>query len=106
MNERERIVNRDLQVLDEAHYGGRIARAEYRARRRNVLAALRDSHGITARQVPLRSPDRGSAEPAPRDDVLPALLGRGGLPSRMLLVVFAAGALVCALLLGLLLFAP
>jgi len=106
MNERERIVNRDLQVLDEAHYGGRIARAEYRARRRNVLAALRDSHGITARQVTLRAPDRASAEPASRDDVLPALLGRGGLPSRMLLVVFAAGALVCALLLGLLLFAP
>lgn len=105
MNERERIVNRDLGVLDEAHYGGRIARAEYRARRRNVLSALRDSHGITARQALVRPRDRAPAEPAPPDDVLPALLGGGRPSSRMLLVVFAAGALICALLLGLLFFA-
>lgn len=105
MNERERIVNRDLNLLDEAHYGGRIARAEYRARRRNVLAALRDSHGITARNVLAQPPARERA-PDAADDILPALLGGGGPSSRTLLVVFAAGALVCALLLGLLLFAP
>jgi hypothetical protein len=37
--------------------------------------------------------------------VLPALFGGSGASSRMLLIVFAAGALVCALLLGLLFFA-
>jgi hypothetical protein len=106
MNERERIVNRDLQVLDEAHYGGRIARAEYRARRRNVLAALRDSHGVTARNVLARPPGGGADAPAGADDMLPALLGSRGASSRLLLVIFGAGALVCALLLGLLVFAP
>jgi hypothetical protein len=106
MNERERIVNRDLEVLDEAHYGGRIARAEYRARRRNVLAALRDSHGITARNVLAQPPARAADTMAGADDMLPALLGGGARSNRMLLVVFAAGALVCALLLALLLFAP
>jgi hypothetical protein len=105
MNERERIVNRDLQVLDEAHYGGRIARAEYRARRRNVLGALRDSHGITARNVLVQPPGHGADEAGGGDDMLPALLD-GGTSSRMLLVIFAAGALVCAMLLGLLVFAP
>ena len=101
MNERERIVNRDLSLLDEAHYGGRIGRAEYRARRRNVLSAMRDSHGITARKA--LHPAAG-AIPAPGDDVLRALLG-SGRSSRVLLVLFAAGALVCALLLGVLFFA-
>ena len=108
MNERERIVNRDLGLLDEAHYGGRIARAEYRARRRNVLAALRDSHGITARNALVQrsvAPPRVSSlrDDHSRDDVLPALLG-GAPSSRMLLMVFVAGALVCAVLLGLLFF--
>ena len=104
MNEREAIVNRDLGLLDEAHYGGRIARAEYRARRRNVLAALRDSHGITARNALIQPPVARPDVETPRDDVLPALLGGGSPSSRMLLMVFVAGALVCALLLGLLLF--
>lgn len=99
MNERERIVNRDLSLLDEAHYGGRIARAEYRARRRNVLSALRDSHGITARKAVVR-PSRPAD--VPDADVLPALLGRTTRSSRMLLALFAAGALACAVLLGLL----
>jgi hypothetical protein len=105
MNERERIVNRDLSLLDEAHYGGRIARAEYRARRRNVLSALRDSHGITARKALVRPPAGSHAAPEAHDDVLPALFGGGGTSSRMWLIVFAAGALVCALLLGWLFFA-
>lgn len=108
MNERERIVNRDLGLLDEAHYGGRIPRSEYRARRRNVLAALRDSHGITARNALVQPPAAQSRIPLPRDDglrddVLPALLGSAP-SSRMLLMVFVAGALVCAVLLGLLFF--
>jgi hypothetical protein len=104
MNERERIVNRDLGLLDEAHYGGRIARAEYRARRRNVLSALRDSHGITARNLLVQS--ARPAEELAGDDVLPALLGGAGRSSRMLLVVFAVCALVCALLLVLLFLLP
>ena len=103
MNERERIVNRDLGLLDEAHYGGRIARAEYRARRRNVLSALRDSHGITARNVLVQPP--GPPAGQREDDMLPVLLGRSVRSSRMLLLVFATGALVCAVLLGLLFFA-
>jgi hypothetical protein len=103
MNERERIVNRDLNLLDEAHYGGRIARAEYRARRRNVLAALRDSHGITARKVPVQP--AGPVDGSPGEEMLPALLGRGTGSSRMLLLIFATGALVCAVLLGVLFFA-
>ena len=102
MNERERIVNRDLEVLDEAHYGGRIARAEYRARRRNVLAALRDSHGITARKALVQS-SRPVDGPL-GDEMLPALLG-SSRSSRMLLLAFAAGALVCAVLLVMLFFA-
>lgn len=104
MNERERIVNRDLGLLDEAHYGGRIPRAEYRARRRNVLSALRDSHGITARNALVQPPVARPHAESPHDDVLPALLGRGSPTSRVLLMVFVAGALVCALLLGLLFF--
>lgn len=102
MNERERMVNRDLCLLDEAHYSGRIGRAEYRARRRNVLSALRDSHGITARNALVRElpPAVG---PAAHDDPLPALLGRGGA-NRTLLILFAAGALACAVLLGVVLF--
>lgn len=102
MNEREHIVNRDLNLLDEAHYGGRIARAEYRARRRNVLSALRDSHGITARKM-LVQPARPIDGPL-GDEMLPVLLGGGTRSSRMLLLVFTAGALVCAVLLGLLFF--
>jgi hypothetical protein len=37
--------------------------------------------------------------------MVPALLGSSGTSSRVLLIVFAAGALVCALLLGVLFFA-
>ena len=51
MNERERQANRGLQMLDEAHRTGRITRAEYRARRRALLAGLCDSDGVTARNV-------------------------------------------------------
>jgi len=102
MNEREHIVNRDLGVLDDAHYGGRIARAEYRARRRNVLSALRDSAGVTARNILAQPPPRQPAAVAP-EDVLPALFGASPT-NRLLLIVFAFGALACAVLLGLLLF--
>lgn len=52
MTERERAINQDLHVLDEAHRLGRITRAEYRARRRRVLGSLYDSSGVvTARKT-------------------------------------------------------
>jgi hypothetical protein len=52
MTERERAINRDLHVLDEAHRLGRLSRAEYRARRRRVLQSLYDSSGVvTARKT-------------------------------------------------------
>ena len=52
MTERERAINKDLHVLDEAHRLGRITRAEYRARRRRVLRSLYDSNGVvTARKT-------------------------------------------------------
>lgn len=56
MTERERAINRDLHVLDEAHRLGRLSRAEYRARRRRVLQSLCDSSSIvTARKTLLPS---------------------------------------------------
>lgn len=56
MTERERAINRDLHVLDEAHRLGRLSRAEYRARRRRVLQSLRESSSIvTARKTLLPS---------------------------------------------------
>jgi hypothetical protein len=61
MNEQERRSNHILYALDEAHRMGRITRAEYRARRRALLASLSDSNGVTARNAIL--PGR---EPAPR----------------------------------------
>jgi hypothetical protein len=52
MTDRERAINQDLHVLDEAHRLGRITRAEYRARRRRVLGSLYDSSGVvTARKT-------------------------------------------------------
>lgn len=52
MTGRERAINQDLHVLDEAHRLGRITRDEYRARRRRVLGSLYDSSGIvTARKT-------------------------------------------------------
>ncbi len=52
MTDRERAINQDLHVLDDAHRLGRITRADYRARRRQVLAALYDSNGVvTARKA-------------------------------------------------------
>ncbi|HWU77070.1 MAG TPA: hypothetical protein VN043_11260 [Rhodanobacter sp.] len=55
MTERERAINQDLHVLDEAHRLGRISRAEYRARRRRVLQSLYDSSGVvTARKTLLK----------------------------------------------------
>jgi hypothetical protein len=63
MTERERAVNQDLRVLDEAHRLGRITRGEYRARRRRVLESLHDSGGVTTARKSLIVP---GATMAPR----------------------------------------
>lgn len=64
MTERERAINQDLHVLDEAHRLGRISRAEYRARRRRVLQSLYDSNGIvTARKTLMPSATTTSRTP-------------------------------------------
>ena len=56
MTERERAINQDLHVLDEAHRLGRLSRAEYRASRRRVLQSLHDSSSVvTARKTLLPS---------------------------------------------------
>lgn len=73
MTERERAVNRDLHVLDEAHRLGRLSRAEYRARRRRVLQALRDGNSIvTARKTLLPSSATTTTSRARRAHVMSA----------------------------------
>ena len=75
MTDRERAINQDLHVLDEAHRLGRITRAEYRARRRRVLGSLYDSSGVVTAQAP-------SSETATliNEEVPAALRGPMGLP--------------------------
>lgn len=75
MNERERQANRSLQLLDEAHRSGRLAQAEYRARRRALLAGLCDSDGVTARNA-LAPP--AAAAPRAREDGRQRLAIHGG----------------------------
>jgi len=51
MTDRERAINQDLRVLDEAHRTGRITRDDYRARRRRLLQPPDSSSAaITARK--------------------------------------------------------
>ncbi|WP_425509792.1 hypothetical protein [Xanthomonas vesicatoria] len=59
--------NAQLHALAHAHQLGQIDRAQYRARRRNVLDAARQAQGATLRnpQPPLR--DTRSSPPLPRD---------------------------------------
>ncbi|MFC5525025.1 hypothetical protein ACFPPA_04655 [Rhodanobacter ginsengisoli] len=61
MTERERAINQDLHVLDEAHRLGRITRAEYRARRRHVLESLYDSSGVVTARNKLVPPGATTA---------------------------------------------
>ena len=82
MTERERAINKDLHVLDEAYRLGRITRVEYRARRRRVLQSLYDSNGVvTARKtlVPggaTTTPRKRHAHFAPIGDGSSAASGR------------------------------
>ncbi|MFC5438016.1 hypothetical protein ACFPME_15755 [Rhodanobacter umsongensis] len=106
MTERERAINQDLHVLDEAHRLGRITRAEYRARRRRVLGSLYDSSGVvTARKtlVPgiattqrARHVHQGPADAsAASGRALTTLLTmRPGLPWKPLLAILAGAVLL------------
>ncbi|WP_369935076.1 hypothetical protein [Xanthomonas tesorieronis] len=52
MNEAQQLANAHLHALAEAYQHGRIGRDEYRARRRNVLASVRDvGQGVTHRNA-------------------------------------------------------
>jgi hypothetical protein len=106
MTERERAINQDLHVLDEAHRLGRITRAEYRARRRRVLGSLYDSSGVvTARKtlVPgiattqrTRHAHQGTtdASAAAGRAMTTLLTMRPGVPWKPLLAILAGAILV------------
>ena len=68
MNDRERAVNQDLQILGDAYRLGQIQREEYRARRRHVLAGLRASDDVDT----TRKPIKGAAADAARAPVTTA----------------------------------
>jgi hypothetical protein len=111
MTERERAINQDLHVLDEAHRLGRITRAEYRARRRRVLESLYDSSGVvTARKtlvpgVATTSPRARHAHPASVGDASAAsgralttlLTMRPGIAWKPLLAILAGAVLLVLL---------
>jgi hypothetical protein len=63
MSKRELAVNQELRALDEAHRLGRVSRAEYRSRRRQLIGTLRDSSGVVTARNALASP---VPAPAPR----------------------------------------
>lgn len=55
MTEREQQINRGLHALDDAHRLGRLARNEYRLRRRHLLAPLVDDPYETVRDTVRRA---------------------------------------------------
>ena len=100
MNEAQQLANAHLQALAEAYQHGRIDRDEYRARRRNVLAAARSvDQGVTHRNA-LRP--TAAAAPAParaRHEPLPLLFADAHARRRRRLLV----AFICVTLFALLL---
>lgn len=56
MSERERQVNQGLRALDDAHRLGRIAREEYRRRRRHLLGSLNADGAVVTGRDTLRRP--------------------------------------------------
>ena len=107
MSERERAINQDLHVLDEAHRLGRITRDEYRARRRRVLGSLYDASGVVTARKTL-TPGIATTQrtrhthPAPAADVSAAsgralttlLTMRPGVPWKPILAILAGAILV------------
>lgn len=76
MNDRERAVNQDLQILGDAYRLGQIQREEYRARRRHVLSGLRSSNDVDTTRKPLKG-----ANPETARSQLPQSGGRAGTAS-------------------------
>jgi hypothetical protein len=102
MTEQERKANQDLHALDEAHRLGRITREDYRARRRQVLGALCDSNGVTARNAiapPPAGAKRQAADTTAPGEALNMLFPARASQTRKYLIALAVGAVVCALLL-------
>lgn len=102
MTEQERKANQDLHALDEAHRLGRITREDYRARRRQVLGALCDSNGVTARNAitpPPASARRQAADTTAPGEALNMLFPARSGQTRKYLIGLVVVAVVCALLL-------
>ena len=102
MTEQERKANQDLHALDEAHRLGRITREEYRARRRQVLGALCDSNGVTARNAitpPPASVRRQAADTTAPGEALNMLFPARSGQTRKYLIALVVVAVICALLL-------
>ncbi len=70
MTEQEHHSNRMLHALNEAHRLGRITRADYRARRRDLLASLGERNSVTARNAIV--PQRESAQRRVESNRMPA----------------------------------
>lgn len=103
MSECEDRANRELRALEAAYRHGQLDRAGYRARRRNVLSALRARDEITARNaiVPAGSRPGSLVERGGRDSGSSILFdSRMPVPSRRLLFALLLGtvALVLAIL--------
>lgn len=93
----EERANRELRALDRAYREGRIDRAGYRARRRDVFRALRVRDEITARNAIVPAARRGAAEGAGRDSASSILFApRMPLPSRRLVLALLTGAVAIA----------
>lgn len=88
MNDWERQANAALRALGEAYQQGGIGRETYRARRRRLLAALRERQAVTERRT---SAESIQDEPAPM-----LIASRRGIfaPWRLALALFAVAAAV------------
>lgn len=97
MSERVNRANRDLHALEAAYQRGELDRAEFRARRRGVLSALRVRDEITARNALVpgaghRSGGFGTGQGEGRDSVSSILFAsRWALLPRWLLFAGSIG---------------
>lgn len=100
MSEREDRTNRQLRALEAGYRHGQFDRADYRARRREVLSALRVRDEITARNaiVPTARPCGGGGGYEGQDRASSILFdSRAPVLSRWLLFALLAGIAVLAL---------
>ncbi|MFC3550055.1 hypothetical protein ACFOLC_03410 [Lysobacter cavernae] len=65
MSDVQHPANAQLHALGEAYQHGRIGRDEYRARRRDLLAAVRGGQGVTHRNAIRPVPSPAPARPGP-----------------------------------------